>query len=288
MISGAALKSGSHGVLNAALWGGAIASDIPVSEYMPSAGGALGGMFAFGKITKEGLHSGGLFGYSTFFSGYDPNGVTGTAGRRFSLGRVGGQTVSALGHVLSARGYGGSVSEQMKSFNRLGMMAFAGPDGNPGLRKWTGWLGGITADGPLNHPAAKHAPRGKVISLMKDGVDTVLPNKVTQVGASKTGELLIKGRMGMAIGIASRLSMAAAIGQIVIAGASHAIGAAYGGLVQANRALSDRVGTSSQLSAGYFNQATATERQRAVMELNQNILNPRTQLMGNEASFSHR
>lgn len=129
-VLGASYAGGSYMAANAAGVDQELLKDTLTPSVLES---AAFGFLAAGKASgfghRKGLQSGGLVGYSTFFSGYDPE-MHGAA-RKYSLGRVGGAAVSAAGHALEKiPGLAGSrYIESMKSFHRLGLWAFNYTDG---------------------------------------------------------------------------------------------------------------------------------------------------------------
>lgn len=76
---------------------------------------------------STGLQSGGMVGYSTFFTGYDP-GRDGMA-RALSMGRLGGQAVSMSARAMKQLGFGGGGTagfiDKAAKFDQYGMGVFA-------------------------------------------------------------------------------------------------------------------------------------------------------------------
>lgn len=286
---------------------------------------------------KAGLTSGGMVGYSTFFTGYDPSqhGML----RSLSIGRLAGQGVSAMARglvsagigttafqdnvlkplqythkyglsgVLSSvstkeydavykeyvrakvnrelpnlrflnkkQGLGMSTKQLRKEAQRRGQI-YAAAQTNVALQgkfaarhKWlAGILGGIGFD-ELGHAQTK---------WVEEGGRRFMVSQAGSTGAVMTG------RLGKFLGAGAKLSSGLMLASMAATATVDIIGAGYESLVRTNARLQERVGTKHTMSAAYFNRAAATERQRAMMTLNTNQLNPRNQLMGNEASFMH-
>jgi hypothetical protein len=143
-----------------------------------------------------------------------------------------------------------------------------------GQNKWVrffgGWLGGkdvAAADG--------------LSVTMRGG------RPVVRINAAKSGYTILSGRKGQVLGRALK-----GVGWLEAAGLaadalSYVAGEAYGALSRVTGRMA-AAHNPHTMSAGYFNQAAASSRARAVSELNSSLLNPRTQLMGNEAYFYHR
>lgn len=171
------------GVVGAAYAGGtpmaANSMDMQTSELREVLTPSVLESAAFGFMVaghKTGLQSGGLLGYSTFFSGYDPSQGHGM-GRQLSLGRAAGGAVSAAGKALGKiPGLAGSkYIESMKSFHRYGMWSFNYQDGK-GFDTATGQpLGGRqgTTAGHFK-PVDNRGPRGRSHLAGRFGYDNAV------------------------------------------------------------------------------------------------------------------
>lgn len=101
------------------------------------------------------------------------------------------------------------------------------------------------------------------------------------------GALLAGGPAGRAMGAAFRIGVGYEAVRLGVDAATYAVGEAYESMVETTSAIRSRIGSDRSMSPAYYNRGAATERQRARRELNIRSLNPRTQLMGNEAAMAH-
>jgi hypothetical protein len=105
--------------------------------------------------------------------------------------------------------------------------------------------------------------------------------------AKGSGGAQFGGAAGRVLGKGVRFLGAFEIARLGVDAATYAMGEGYEAMVKTTERLQRRVGADHSMSGGYYNRAAATERQRAVQTLNSNRLNPRTQIRGNEAYYSH-
>lgn len=101
------------------------------------------------------------------------------------------------------------------------------------------------------------------------------------------GARVLGGPAGRALGAAFRIGAGYEIARLAVDAGTYAAGEAYESMVETTSAIRERVGSDQSMSPAYYNRGAATERQRARRSLNLRSLNPRTQLMGNEASMAH-
>jgi hypothetical protein len=120
-----------------------------------------------------------------------------------------------------------------------------------------------------------------------EGVEETVDGKDYRMvaAAGDKGPNLISGRLGSYAGKALRMYGYYEVAKMAVDATTYAAGQAYESMVSSTEEMMRRVGRSETMSRGYYNRAAATERQRAVQELNDSTLNPRTQLMGNEATM---
>lgn len=108
-----------------------------------------------------------------------------------------------------------------------------------------------------------------------------------RVGQKSQG-MIARGRAGL-IGGGIRGLFLLGAAELGLSAATNYAGRAYGSMVRTADSINERTGGGADyMSGAYFGRAAATERQRAVATMNENVLNPRTQLMGNEAFFAHQ
>lgn len=181
-----------------------------------------------------------------------------------SLGR---NAADAMGFDGAARG----INKRADAYNRYrtrtaGTAAAQSLKKNKVVRGLAGILGGIDLD-------ADDAIR---VSGGRVGFNT-----------AKRGYKVLGGTVGKALGGAFRGAAALTVLEMAGQAATFTATSAYRGLARVTERMQDRFNPST-MSAGYFNRAAATERSRAVQELNTSVLNPRSQLMSNEAYFYHR
>jgi len=112
--------------------------------------------------------------------------------------------------------------------------------------------------------------------------------KMAAPEAGTGGALAASGSLGKWAGRALRGAGWFEVARMGVQAGSYAVNSAYESMVETTARLQQRVGHQQQMSPAYYNRAAATERQRAARELNESVLNPRTQLKGNEAAFYHR
>lgn len=118
--------------------------------------------------------------------------------------------------------------------------------------------------------------------------DETLGGMVTVAEGGSEGATFMKSSAGRMIGSAFKFAGYAEAAQLAGQGISYAAGKGYESLVEATTRLQRRTGgAGEQMSTAYYNRAASTERQRAVQSMNSNKLNPRNQIMGNEAYFMH-
>lgn len=99
----------------------------------------------------------------------------------------------------------------------------------------------------------------------------------------------IGGAIGRNAGRLLKVGMALELASFALTKATDFAGDAYASAVNMTRKMQDTYGMNGNvLSPAYMSQAAVTERQRAQLELNSSVLNPRTQMMGNEAQMYHR
>jgi hypothetical protein len=108
-----------------------------------------------------------------------------------------------------------------------------------------------------------------------------------RAGGSTAGAVALGGTAGRALGAAFRIGAGYEIARLAVDAGTYAAGEAYESMVETTSAIRERVGSDQSMSPAYYNRGAATERQRARRSLNLRSLNPRTQLMGNEASMAH-
>lgn len=152
--------------------------------------------------------------------------------------------------------------------------AFKAAANDSWLYKIMGALGGKT------HNAAGTEVVGEVVEETVDG-STVR----AVAGMGEEGGNLISGRLGSYAGQAFRMAGYYEVAKMAVDATTYAAGQAYESMVSSTEQMMQRVGRSETMSNAYYNRAASTERQRAVRELNDSMLNPRTQLMGNEATY---
>jgi hypothetical protein len=102
------------------------------------------------------------------------------------------------------------------------------------------------------------------------------------------GANLASGAAGRYVGAAFRGVAIYEAARLAGQGIAYAAGEGYEAMVETTTRLRRRVGQDDSMSGGYFNRAASTERQRAMQSLNENRLDPKTQLLGNEAAFGHK
>lgn len=117
---GTAYATGGAGTVQE---GAAATLDMATPGIMES---AMYGMAMHSPIRTGGLASGGLVGYSTFFSGFDPATDSSTF-RRFSIGRAAGEVVSLAARGLRGLGLDTEFVQRATQFNKYGMGAFIDP-----------------------------------------------------------------------------------------------------------------------------------------------------------------
>lgn len=110
------------------------------------------------------------------------------------------------------------------------------------------------------------------------------------VSATTTGSKVIKpGTAGALAGAALKGLSVLAVASVAAQAVTYGAGVAYDRLAATVSRVQGRLSPSpEEFLRGYMNDVAVTERQRAMMELNTSLLNPRTQLMGNEAYLLHR
>ena len=265
-----------------------------------------------GTRHKAGLQSGGMLGYSTFFTGYR-EGMG--AGRRMSVGRLAAKGVEMAGHVIGGQQWAqseriGGIAARMQVFGKYGVGAFAQaaapmisaaditsiskmtdipmgsrpptplmpkPNGaaanNSVVKKLMGFLGGTgyTDQGDEAFGAIKNiVQNGRNISVL-------------EASAGSVGATALKGTMGKLLGASVKAGGYLQLAVMAANVAGRQLGAAYATAARVGDAV--KRSSDPRMSAAYMSGAANSERQRAMFELNSSVLNPRTQMMGNEASF---
>jgi hypothetical protein len=140
-----------------------------------------------------------------------------------------------------------------------------------GENKTARYLGGIL--GGTDKVKGFQRIGSKIAPILDDTID----------GGFKIGG----GALGAGLGKLIKFGGYVELANIAVDIAAYGAGKAYGTLTNVTREMNRRFDPNA-MSSGYFNQAAATERQRAVMKLDSSRLAPRTQLMGNGAFHHHR
>ena len=163
-----------------------------------------------------------------------------------------------------------------KSAQRVGKRAGAAKGAKSWAYKAMGLFGGAgyTDQGKADYDVVtRTGPDGKDFKALKR--------------TSNKGLTMLKGSAGRMLGAGFRMMGAMELGMLAADAVGYAAGAGYESMVETTTRLQRRVGGDNSMSGGYYNRAAVTERQRAVRTMNQNQLNPQTQMMGNEAAFMH-
>lgn len=319
---------------------------------------------------EKGLQSGGLVGFNTLFTGYDPSRGYGGLARRISAGRAAGGAISMTARGLRGLGVQSDILTKLSYADRFGLGgALSAISADQMDDAWAGTrdhaahkmyerraapvrqaaadkiraAAGITKPDPI---LRKTVARETRVAL--DAIDSSVgkksmtiadryTNRMMGLGAgrktmdSRRGlfKFLMGGLGGAGYTDAGKLSMSWSdeidgfhfatakegskgatmingqygrlAGRAIKAGgwmqligmgvdiATDFAGSTYSSMVRTANKYSDRYHNNGNImSPAYMSQAAVTERQRAMMELNSSVLNPRTQLMGNEGYFYHR
>lgn len=332
---------------------------------MLSAGGllttsALGGIAAGNHSHK--LGSKGLLGFTTLFTGYDPQHGLGGLGRRMSVGRLalagvelgaqgllktgmldghrfenrvrlaatGAQRHGLLG-IIGARGIDRPTSQDIREAGaRASLDAqrrfYKNPEsvigGSPSRveaarkaeqkvrakkatavrsatrvspdQKVRGWrfFSMFSGEGyDQRGRAFMHFVEDQGMAVPRPGAASPEQKGVirnTTGRGRKSQGMIARGRAGLIGGGVRGLFLLGAA-ELGLSAATNYAGRAYGSMVRTADSINERTGGGADyMSGAYFGRAAATERQRAVATMNENVLNPRTQLMGNEAFFAHQ
>lgn len=138
-------------------------------------------------------------------------------------------------------------------------------------RALTGWMGGKGFNA-----------RGALQTAYEFSETT---GKYHPVPLAASGGNVARGTLGRMAGRLVKGGMWLTAASLAVDAAVSVAGSAFESTVRTMQTIRDRTGTLHAMSPGYYTQAAVTERQRAVMELNNSVLNPRNQLMGNEAYY---
>lgn len=175
------------------------------------------------------------------------------------------------------RHYGGKVEEfARRSATTAGENAMRTAIAGTNSGKWkmlAGALGGAGFDS-----------EGKNNSIFEYDADT---NRHYRKAAKGSTGASFAGKAGSILGKAVRVGALLEIGMIASDLLIDAAGSSYGSMVRVTNRMQERL-NGSGMSSAYFNQASSTERMRAMRDMNTSVLNPRNQLMGNESYFTHR
>jgi hypothetical protein len=348
------------GLAGAAVYGASNATGQDVASILTP---SVPESFMFGAMAsrhKGGFVSGGMIGYSTFFTGFNPEAGYGGTMRSISAGRAAAGALS-----LAARGMRAATTEGSDAyhfFNRFAGMHKYGLQGalmyqseadfnkrmKPTLDKLktrhrraaistlNTTIQSVKVASPSISTAAPLTPKvsslvgvldaadAKAAATTHKGADRLIgkhmkgPRNLLKglsvftgrgfdgknvkgkwildetgarrfVSDSGSKAAALGGAGGQMAGRLIRMGGWLQLGSMAATAAVDFAGDTYASMVRHTRHMQDKYNVHGNvLSPAYMSQAAVTERQRAQMELNTSILNPRTQMMGNEAGMYHR
>lgn len=290
---------------------------------------------------RNGFHSGGMLGMSTFFTGYNPSDGVGGFARSISLGRMAGAAIQTIAEIgAGAVAPGGTAYHVFNRFadfsntGAFGAMTYRA-DGHslgadlvnamrndrvdkvktvtkldpstqsptPLRRNNTNHRAGPRRAEPpkLTNSAQRLRSQARAASVPSGlGFDT--ENRLQAMlhrnadGSARLGygergknSYGFGGAGGRMAGRLTQLGLGLELAKFAADKMVDFAGDAYQSAVTVTNRMRETYNLNgNRLSPVYMSAAATTERQRAMAELNSSILNPRTQLQGNEAVFFHK